>query len=44
MGEAAEEATEQGVQNMVAFNYRFIPAIRLARKLILEGAIGELYQ
>ena len=44
MAAAAEEAAEKGVQNIVAFNYRFVPALRLARKLILDGTIGELYQ
>ncbi|RJS87894.1 gfo/Idh/MocA family oxidoreductase, partial [Candidatus Bathyarchaeota archaeon] len=29
---------------MVAFNYRFVPAIRLAKKLIDEGFIGKILQ
>lgn len=32
-----------GVKNMVAFNYRRVPAVQLARQLIKEGAIGKLY-
>lgn len=36
--------TEAGVPHMVCFNYRFFPAIRLARELIQEGALGELRQ
>ncbi len=40
MLEAAEKA---GVVHMVAHNYRFVPAIRLARKLIETGRLGEIY-
>ena len=39
MLEAAEEA---GVRHMVAFNYRRVPAIMLAKQLIEEGKIGEI--
>jgi len=39
--EAAEKA---GVKNMTAFNYRFVPAIRLAKQLIDEGYIGKILQ
>lgn len=31
------------VKNMCAFNYRLVPAIRLARKLIDEGKIGRIF-
>jgi len=41
MYEAAEKAS---VKNMTAFNYRFVPAIRLAKKLIDEGYIGKILQ
>ncbi|MCD6538256.1 Gfo/Idh/MocA family oxidoreductase [Candidatus Bathyarchaeota archaeon] len=42
---AAYEAVEKArVKNMVAFNYRFVPAIRLAKKLIDEGFIGKILQ
>lgn len=34
---------EAGVKHMVAFNYRFVPAIRLARDLIHNGDLGEIY-
>lgn len=34
---------ESGVVNMVAFNYRFVPALRLAYDLIKAGRIGEIY-
>jgi len=40
MLEAAEKA---GVKHMVAFNYRFVPAIRQAYKLIQSGALGKIY-
>ena len=28
---------------MVGFNYRFTPAVMLAKKLIEEGRLGEIY-
>jgi predicted dehydrogenase len=31
-----------GVKHMCAFNYRFVPAIRLAREMIADGQIGEV--
>lgn len=40
MWEAAERA---GVKHMCAFNYRFAPANRLARRLIEEGHLGRIY-
>ena len=36
----AVEAT--GVKHMCAFNYRFVPAVRLARELLEAGELGEL--
>ena len=39
MLDAAEAA---GVVHMCAFNYRFFPAIRLAKELITAGEIGEI--
>ena len=32
-----------GVKHMVAFNYRFVPAIRLARDMVQAGELGEIY-
>lgn len=32
-----------GVKHMVGFNYRFVPAVLLAKKLIEEGRIGRIY-
>lgn len=40
MLDAVEKA---GVKHMVAFNYRFVPAIRQARELIESGALGQIY-
>ncbi|MEU4743518.1 Gfo/Idh/MocA family oxidoreductase [Actinosynnema sp. NPDC023658] len=42
MAAAAEEAAGRGVRSMVAFNYRRVPAVALARKLVEEGRIGEI--
>jgi len=41
MLDAAERAK---VRHMVAFNYRFVPAIVQAKKLIQQGTIGKLLQ
>ncbi|MDY7221201.1 Gfo/Idh/MocA family protein [Halalkalibacterium halodurans] len=40
MLEAVEAA---GVKHMVGFNYRFTPAVLLAKKLIAEGRLGDIY-
>jgi predicted dehydrogenase len=40
MWDAVEEA---GVKHMVAFNYRFVPAVRMIRNLIDEGRFGRIY-
>ncbi|WP_405141365.1 Gfo/Idh/MocA family oxidoreductase [Sphaerisporangium sp. NBC_01403] len=39
---AAERAAERGVRSMVAFNYRRVPAVALARQFVAEGRLGEL--
>ncbi|MFN2628533.1 MAG: Gfo/Idh/MocA family protein [Gaiellaceae bacterium] len=48
LGRNADESYEiwqrvaaTGVQHMTAFNYRFVPAVRLARELIEAGELGE---
>ena len=38
-----DAVNEAGVKHMVAFNYRRVPAIALAKKLIDEGKIGKIY-
>lgn len=42
MTAAAASARAQGVQSMIGFNYRRIPALALARQLIAEGRLGTL--
>ena len=32
-----------GVKHMTAFNYRFVPALRMAYELIQSGALGRIY-
>jgi predicted dehydrogenase len=32
-----------GVRHMCAFNYRFVPAVRLAREMLEAGELGEIY-
>jgi predicted dehydrogenase len=39
-----EAVREAGVLHMCGFNYRFLPAVRLARQLIEEGRLGRLLQ
>ncbi|MBE3571755.1 MAG: Gfo/Idh/MocA family oxidoreductase [Moorella humiferrea] len=43
MYRAAREAEEKGTKHLVAFNYRFVPALRLARRIIAEGRLGRIY-
>lgn len=50
LGRTADEAQEMweavekaGVKHMTAFNYRFVPAIRLIRNLIDQGKLGRIY-
>ena len=38
-----EAAQKAGVKHMVAFNYRFLPAIRQIRKLVDSGLLGQIY-
>lgn len=50
LGRTAEESMRMleavrkaGVKHMVAFNYRFVPAIQQAKKLIESGKLGRIY-
>ena len=50
LGRTAEESKSMldavekaGVKHMVAFNYRFVPAIVQAKKLIESGALGRIF-
>ncbi len=38
-----DAAGKSNVKHMVAFNYRFVPAIRQAYELITSGAMGRIY-
>ncbi len=40
----AKAAKKAGIKNMVNFNYRFCPAVSLAKQLIDEGRIGKVFQ
>ena len=42
MAEAAARAARSGVRAMVGFNYRRVPAVALARRLVADGRIGTL--
>ncbi|TVU62822.1 Gfo/Idh/MocA family oxidoreductase [Paenarthrobacter nitroguajacolicus] len=42
MTAAAITARAQGVQSMIGFNYRRVPALALARELIAEGRLGTV--
>jgi predicted dehydrogenase len=49
LGRSADESYEiwqavegAGVRHLCGFNYRFVPAVRLARELIESGELGEL--
>jgi predicted dehydrogenase len=50
LARTADEAYEMwrrvsatGVKHMCAFNYRFVPAMRLAREMIDAGELGEIF-
>ncbi len=40
MLKAAEDA---GIKHMCGFNYRFVPAVQLAKKLVEEGRLGKIH-
>jgi predicted dehydrogenase len=42
MAAAAKAARVKGVQSMIGFNYRRVPALALARELVSEGRIGTV--
>jgi predicted dehydrogenase len=42
MAAAARSAQDNGVQSMIGFNYRRVPALALARELIAEGRLGTI--
>ena len=38
-----QAAASAGVKHMCAFNYRFVPAVRLAREMIDAAELGDIY-
>ena len=38
-----QEAERAGVVHMCGFNYRFVPAVRLAREMLEAGDLGDLF-
>jgi predicted dehydrogenase len=40
--ETWQRVAETGVTHLCAFNYRFVPAVRLAREMIAAGELGEI--
>ncbi len=42
MAAAAELARDRGLASMVAFNYRRVPAVALARQLVADGRLGNI--
>jgi len=42
--EMARVARENGAVAMTGFNYRFMPAVLLARRMVESGELGRLYQ
>jgi predicted dehydrogenase len=38
-----EAAAKAGIKHQVAFNYRFVPAIRLVKELIDQGKLGRIF-
>jgi len=41
--EMLQAVKKTGVKSMCCHNYRFIPAVRLARELVEKGVIGKIY-
>lgn len=42
-GQMRDAAAGAGVVHMTGYNYRFLPAVQLARRLIREGRLGRIY-
>lgn len=43
MAKAAKDAASTGTKSMVAFNYRRVPALALAKQLIETGKVGTIF-
>ncbi len=39
-----EAASRSNIKHMLGHNYRFIPAVRLAKEIIEKGMIGDIYE
>jgi predicted dehydrogenase len=39
-----DAAVQSAVKHAVAFNYRFAPAVRLAREIVASGCLGRIYR
>ncbi|GAB3519269.1 Gfo/Idh/MocA family protein [Arthrobacter monumenti] len=44
MAEAARNARAKGIQSMIGFNYRRLPALAQAKQMIADGALGRIRQ
>ncbi|ASU78776.1 gfo/Idh/MocA family oxidoreductase [Actinopolyspora erythraea] len=42
MTEAADRASARGIRSMVGFNYRRVPALALARRMVADGRLGTI--
>ncbi len=42
MTAAAQRAAANGIRSMVGFNYRRVPALAMARRLVADGRLGEI--
>ena len=38
-----DAVNKAGVKHACAYNYRFVPALRLAREMIERGELGQIY-
>ena len=43
MAEVAREASKKSIKSMVAFNYRRVPALAVAKQFIESGKLGTIY-
>jgi predicted dehydrogenase len=43
MAAAADRAAARGIRSMIGFNYRRVPAIVLARRLVADGRLGQIH-
>ncbi|MCI8350336.1 MAG: Gfo/Idh/MocA family oxidoreductase [Oscillospiraceae bacterium] len=41
--EMLQAAEQNGVKHQIGFNYRFVPAIQLIKKMIDQGKLGKIY-